>query len=86
MLDHVPTRAATNAERAFLQALGGGCHTPIAAHGKVDGNMLFLRGLIANEDGTNIKRGEVHGDVMNAESLGEKLASELLNQSETVEQ
>lgn len=78
LLDHTPTHAATNAERAFLRALGGGCRTPIAAYAQVNGDALRLRGLIANEDGTNVRRGVVNGDARDAESLGEKLAHELL--------
>ncbi len=76
-LDHVPTRAATNAERAFLRALGGGCQMPVAAYGKVDADTLHLRGLIASEDGTRISRGELIGNVTDAESLGEKLVRKL---------
>ena len=31
-LDHRPTRFATEAERAFLAAMGGGCELPLGAH------------------------------------------------------
>jgi hydroxymethylbilane synthase len=31
-LEHAPTRYATNAERAFLAAMGGGCELPLGAH------------------------------------------------------
>lgn len=31
-LDHPPTRSATDAERAFLAAMGGGCELPLGAH------------------------------------------------------
>ena len=31
-LDHAPTRYATTAERAFLNAMGGGCELPLGAH------------------------------------------------------
>lgn len=77
LLDHAPTRAATNAERAFLRALGGGCRTPIAAYGEVNGDALHLRGLIANEDGTRVARGEARGDVTETEMLGNDLANKL---------
>lgn len=76
-LDHAPTRAATTAERAFLRALGGGCQVPVAAYGEVNGDTLRLRGLIASEDGTHVKRGEVRGAMTDAEALGEKLATML---------
>jgi hydroxymethylbilane synthase len=73
-LDHAPTRAATMAERAFLRALGGGCQVPIAAFGEVKSDTLYLRGLIADVDGTRVVRGEVSGDVGKAEEVGERLA------------
>lgn len=76
-LDHAPTRVATTAERAFLRALGGGCQVPVAAYGEVNGETLHLRGLIASEDGTHVKRGEVRGAMTQAEALGEKLATML---------
>ena len=79
MLDHAPTHMATNAERAFLWALGGGCRTPIAAYAEINGKTVNLRGLIANEGGSDVRRGEVNGNASNAESLGENLARKLLN-------
>jgi len=80
MLDHAPTRAATDAERAFLRALGGGCQVPIAAFAQVSGDALHLRGLVASEDGTRIARGEVSGRVSDAEALGKQLASKISEQ------
>ncbi len=32
LLDHQPTRFATDVERAFLSAMGGGCELPLGAH------------------------------------------------------
>ena len=36
-LDDTRTRLAALAERAFLARLGAGCHTPVAAHARLDG-------------------------------------------------
>src|SRR5690606_30945048 len=36
-VEDAPVRAATDAERALLAALGGGCHVPIGAYGRVEG-------------------------------------------------
>ncbi len=41
-LDDEATRAAVEAERAFLAATGGGCRSPIGAIGSVDGDHLTL--------------------------------------------
>jgi hydroxymethylbilane synthase len=42
-LDDPTTRAAATAERAFLAAIGGDCHTPLAAHATVSGDRLRVR-------------------------------------------
>jgi hydroxymethylbilane synthase len=51
-LDHMPTRRAVDAERAYLAELGGGCDLPAGAHASVaaDG-ALELRALLASLDG-----------------------------------
>jgi hydroxymethylbilane synthase len=43
-IDDPPTRLAVEAERSFLQAMGGGCRAPIGAHATVDGDQLHLLG------------------------------------------
>src|ERR1041384_5423739 len=50
-LDHRETRLACLAERAFLRGLGGGCQLPIAAHARLEGELLKLDGLVAHPDG-----------------------------------
>ena len=50
-LDHAPTARAVAAERAFLEALGGGCNVPLGAHAfAVDGE-LELVAFVAAADG-----------------------------------
>ena len=78
VLNHVPTRLACTAERAFLRGLGGGCLVPIAAHAQIAGEALKLDGLVAKADGSEIIRGQVTGTVAQAEPLGQRLAEELL--------
>lgn len=51
-LDHLATRCAVLAERAFLAALGGGCSVPVAAYGTVQGWELRLQGRIVSLDGS----------------------------------
>ncbi len=76
-LDHAPTRAAVTAERAFLRALGGGCRMPIGAYSEMRGTQLYLRGIVASDDGKEISRGEIGGDATRAEALGAELATKL---------
>jgi hydroxymethylbilane synthase len=43
-IDHPPTRLAVAAERAFLRACGGGCHSALGALGTMTGDRMHLRG------------------------------------------
>lgn len=56
--DHAPTRAAVEAERGLLRAIGGGCLAPLGALGEVDDNVLRLRAAFETADGTLL-----HADV-----------------------
>jgi hydroxymethylbilane synthase len=49
------TAAATTAERAFLEGLGGGCAVPIAAYAQIEGEgRLLLRGRVCALDGSRV--------------------------------
>ncbi|MBI4610209.1 MAG: hydroxymethylbilane synthase [Candidatus Rokubacteria bacterium] len=76
-LDHTETRWQAQAERSFLQHLGVGCHTPVAAHARFLGDELSLVGLVASVDGDRVIRAELGGAPETAEVLGQKLAEEL---------
>jgi len=79
-LDHAPTRAAVSAERAFSCALGGGCHVPIAAFAEITDHALRLRGLVADPESKHRVRGEMVGQIGEAESIGKALAVRVLAQ------
>lgn len=66
------------AERAFLWALGGGCHAPIAALAGDEGVGLRLHGLVATPDGGRLLRDELSGPGDRPEDLGHDLARRLL--------
>ena len=76
-LDHGPTRTAVMCERAMLDALDGSCRTPIAGLAEVDGEKIYLRGLVARIDGTEILRGEKSGRAQDAEDIGRQLGEDL---------
>ena len=52
-IDHAESRACVEAERAFLSALGGDCHTPLAGHTRLldDGKRLHFEGWVGAADG-----------------------------------
>lgn len=78
-LDHPPTRQATQAERALLGRLEGGCQVPIGAYAEVADGQLRLRGLIAALDGARTVRQEIRGPASDASQLGGALAERLLS-------
>jgi len=78
-LDHAPTRAATDAERAFLRAMGGGCQLPMACLCRQgDGGMLVMDALVASPDGAVVLRERLVGAGSGASELGATLAEKLL--------
>lgn len=50
-IDHGDTHQAVLAERAFCRALGGTCHSPVAAYARVEGNQIDFACEILSEDG-----------------------------------
>jgi hydroxymethylbilane synthase len=73
------TSIRIRAERAFNHRLEGGCQVPIAGYAELEGDRLWLRGLVASPDGQQIIRGEIHGAAGDAEILGRTLAEDLLS-------
>jgi len=71
------TEVSTIAERRFLNALGGGCNSPIAAHARVDGSALKIKGLYASADGGKIEIDGIEGHKKLATQLAEQLARNL---------
>lgn len=72
------TLACVRAERAMNAALEGGCQVPIGSYCILEGDQLWLRGLVAELDGTRIIRAERRGSIADAERMGQDLAQELL--------
>jgi hydroxymethylbilane synthase len=74
-----PTSAiAILSERAFLKKLGGGCQVPIAAFGQIVGSTLQIDGMVATTDGKTMIRHSLKDTPEEAESLGTRLATILL--------
>lgn len=76
LLNDPATAACVRAERAFLSAMGGGCHLAVAAHAIEQDGLLRLRGV--SFLGNAPRRGAVHGPAADADSLGGALAKSLL--------
>jgi hydroxymethylbilane synthase len=74
-LDHAETRRAVTAERALLEALGGGCNVPIGAYARRDGGPLHLQAFVASPDGSRLVRAEDRGE--DPAALGRAVAERL---------
>jgi len=79
-LDHLPTRLAALAERAFLRVLEGGCLVPAGALAVLSDKGISLTGVVASPDGAQVIRrsGTAAAEPEAAAELGERIAHEVL--------
>lgn len=77
-LNHSDTATRVLAERALNRRLEGGCQVPIGCYAELEGDQIWLRGLVGRPDGTRVLRDEIRGASSEAESLGIRLAERLL--------
>jgi len=79
-LHHADTADRVNAERALNKRLNGGCQVPIACYALLEGDQLWLRGLVGQPDGGLLLRAEARAPRSEAEALGVQVAEALLAQ------
>lgn len=79
-LHHADTADRVVAERALNKHLNGGCQVPIACYALLEGDELWLRGLVGQPDGTTLLRAEARAPRSQAEALGVQVAEALLAQ------
>ncbi|MCY1343381.1 Porphobilinogen deaminase [compost metagenome] len=79
-LHHQDTALRVTAERALNKRLNGGCQVPIACYAVLEGDQLWLRGLVGQPDGGQLLRAEARAAAVDAETLGVKVADQLLEQ------
>lgn len=77
-LNDMPTVHATNAERAFLGLLEGGCQVPIGVHADVEGEKIKIEAIIAALDGSTVLRDTIEGAADDAVALGQELGRKML--------
>jgi hydroxymethylbilane synthase len=80
-IDDADASVALEAERALVEALGGGCQTPIGALARpVDAGTLELVAAVAALDGTRIVRATAIGPRRDAAALGSRAGQDLMAQ------
>jgi hydroxymethylbilane synthase len=80
-INHPPTYDCVALERGFLAALGGTCHSPVAALAQLDGDTVYFRAQILAEDGSEAQGGVVTAVLTEALPQIEALAAELLGRA-----
>jgi len=80
-IDDADASVALEAERAVVEALGGGCQTPIGALARpVDADTLELVAVVAALDGSRIVRATATGPRRDAAALGWRAGQDLIAQ------
>jgi hydroxymethylbilane synthase len=80
LLDDSETRSLVTAERAFVRALGGSCHSPVAALATMNKQRVRLTAEILSGDGKERVRDEVEF-AAGKEEAAEKFARDMLDRS-----
>ena len=78
-IDNSPAAAALTAERALVEALGGGCQTPVGALASpIGGDALDLVAVVVTLDGSRAVRGRLQGPRSAAAVTGRRLGEQLI--------
>jgi len=78
-LDDEKARTITFAERQVLTTMQCGCHAPVGAFAKIDGDDMEITAFISDLQGQNFIRRRIKGPAAQAGKLAKKLASQLLH-------
>lgn len=78
-IDHDVTSRCVAAERAFLEALGADCHSPVAALAQEEAGRITLRAQLLTNDGGEAVANDVTYDRRDAGKAARALAATLLD-------
>lgn len=79
-LHHQDTATRVTAERALNKHLNGGCQVPIACYAVLEGEQVWLRGLVGDPNGGLLLNAEARAPRSDAQALGVQVAEDLLSQ------
>ena len=79
-LHHADTAVRVTAERALNKHLNGGCQVPIACYAVLEGEQIWLRGLVGEPSGGLLLSAQARGPQSAAAELGVQVAEDLLAQ------
>ena len=73
------TSIRVRAERAVSTALDGGCQVPLAVHAQINQGRILLTARVGHPEGAAIMEVQAEGDTSEAETLGQALAAQLID-------
>lgn len=76
-LDDTNISMCVQAERSFMRALNGDCHTALGAYAYIEGETMHITGLYAMDD--RYVKMNISGDKREGIKLGQQLAYKILN-------
>ena len=79
-VNHRETMVTSAAERAFLNALEGGCQIPVGSTCEIIGEQIKITGFISSIDGSLFLKDSAVGPIDNADQIARKLAEKLYAQ------
>ena len=79
-LHHADSADRVVAERALNKRLNGGCQVPIACYAVLEGDQLWLRGLVGEPSGGSVLVAQARAPRSEAQALGVQVAEDLLAQ------
>jgi len=76
-IHHLESGICVDAERVFLNELGGGCQTPIGVYARVERGRLIMSGAVLDPEGKRQLRREVEGTTWEGDALALQLAGQM---------
>lgn len=77
-LNDSETSIATQAERSFLDVIGGSCQIPVGVFARVEEDRIEIDAMISSLDGKTFVREKISGHKKNSREIGSSLAEKLL--------
>jgi hydroxymethylbilane synthase len=82
-IDDADTAASFQAERAVVEALGGGCQLPLGALAVHEDGGLVMHAIVTSADGRQRVRKTLSGEIADPAALGRRVAAELADAGAT---
>lgn len=78
-LEDPEARRRLEAERALVTELDASCHTPVGAHGRIEGDRLHLHAFVGLPDGSEWITDRLTADAAEPRAAGRELARRMLS-------